>query len=99
MVNYRRPVGLFAGKVIKWAAKKIPYDFTVAGVSLKNMGIAAALIAADNYIVPGRYRGYLEDAGWMIIIEEIAHALGINPGEEKVIYVEKGGSKGKALYV
>jgi len=100
VVNYRRPAGLFAGKVIKWLAKKLPWDYKIFGVSVKNLAIGGALIALDQYVVPYAYKGYLEDAGWMIIIDEIAHAIGINPGEKetKVVYVERTGGK-KAIYV
>jgi len=100
VVNYKRPAGLFIGKVIKWLAKKVPYDYKIAGVSIKNLAVGGALIALDNYVVPYGYKGYLEDAGWLMIIDEIAHAIGLNPGEEKtrVIYVEKT-STNKAIYV
>jgi len=82
MVDWRKILsnlgGVATGKVVKYLGKFIPYDYTFRGVSAKNLVLGAALIGIGEYYARGVIKDLLELGGAAIIVDEIAHAAGIN---------------------
>jgi len=91
MVDWRKLLGnmggIATGKVVKYLGKFIPFDYTVAGVSLKNIGLGIAMTAGAEYFAEeGIVKDLLELGGAAIVIDEIAHAAGINsPAPQRVV--------------
>jgi len=90
MVDWRKILsnlgGVATGKVVKYLGKFIPYDYTFAGVSAKNLILGAALIGIGEYFTRGTVRDLLELGGAAIIVDEAAHAAGINtPTPQRVV--------------
>ena len=82
MVEWRKILELFGGvalgKVAKYAARYVPYDYTVAGFSAKNLIIGAAMIAGAEYgLKYGTLKDVVELGGVSIIMDEVAKVAGI----------------------
>jgi len=76
--------GLAVGKIIKWAWKRFGLPtYEIAGVDVVKAGVGAALAAVSYYYGPrlGRFEDVVGYAGAGMLIDELAHAAGINPGK------------------
>jgi len=83
--------GLAVGKIIKWIWKRFGLPtYEVAGVDIVKTGVGAALAAASYYYGArlGRFDDVVGYAGAGIIVDELAHAAGINPAEVKTVVVK-----------
>lgn len=84
--------GLALGKLVKFAFEKfnIP-SYKLAGIDIVKLGAGAALTAVSYFYGGklGRFEDLVGYAGAGMIIDELAHAAGINPGETvKTVVVE-----------
>ena len=84
--------GLAVGKLVKFILKKVGApEYKIVGVDVVKLGIGAALTGVSYYYGEklGRFEDVVGFAGAGMIIDELAKAAGINPGEKtKTVVVE-----------
>ena len=90
MVDVRRLAelagGVALGKVVKYIGRFIPFEYSIAGLSAKNLALGAAMIVGAEYgLRYGLFRDMLELGGVSIIVDEIAKLAGVGATAPAVV--------------